>query len=96
MPLYRVKFHRMNFDFKPALEQTADVLFEADLDLTVDKSGYSAGGEAWGLVQDDCEKENLPPYYSTELVGLELIEQLQEFKDLGWYELITVLKEDVV
>ncbi len=69
-----------NYEYLPATDEN--------------KKKYSENQAAWGLVQDDCEKENLPPYYSTELVGLELIEQLQEFKDLGWYELVTVPEDD--
>jgi len=31
MAIYKANFKRINFDFRPALEQTADVVFETDI-----------------------------------------------------------------
>jgi hypothetical protein len=57
MAVYRTKFERINFDFDPPLRQTADVVFELDIeDLNPDirEHWVAADDAAW----DACVKQN--------------------------------------
>ena len=51
------------------------------------KQKYIDNLKAWGSAKD-YDKQNPPQLLSTEMVSTELLEQLQELKDLGWYELV--------
>ena len=66
--------NRNEYEFYPMTDENREI--------------YGDNLRAWLNVTDDTPEEEIPEQYDTIAVSKKLLTQLQELKDLGWYELI--------
>jgi hypothetical protein len=72
------KFHASSdgydYDYYPFTEENLEKL--------------KVNNEKWHNLPKNCSDELVPLIYGMESVGRDMMEQLQELSDLGWYELV--------
>ena len=60
------------------------------------KKLWRANANLWDALPKDTPGEDLPPRYTTEYIGIDVIEQLQELNYLGWYHLERIPEEELI
>lgn len=56
--LYKTKFERMNFTYKPTVKQTCEVVFSIEHDEVIDENEHEFCGKAWDALREQCNWKN--------------------------------------
>jgi len=56
---------------------------------------YHDNQDQWHKLKKDAPDEDVPPSYDWLWITSEMLESLQELKDLGWYELVQYTEEQL-